>query len=699
MQPADIATLRSARDPRVSPDGTAVAFVVGSADAEANRYRSQVWLAAADGARPPRPFTAGGHRDSHPRWSPDGRWLAFVSHREGDQATLHVAPVAGGGEVLTVATWPEEVTELAWSPDGTALAFVARHPDEGTVGVADRDRPPRRITRLFSRHDDEGWVVDRPRHVLVVPADGAEAPRVVAGGPFEHGGAAWSPDGRTLATAAGRHPTWDLDRASDVYRVPVGTGPGAQAGEPEAVTPTGAAYAMPSWSPDGRRLALVCGDPTSAPRHAQIGVVPASGGEPTILTAGLDRNCAPYPPAREPIWEGDHLLFAVEDAGNVHLYRVAADGSTPPARLVGGERQVTAWDAAAGVVAFCASTPTAPAELFVLAAGAGGGERCLTSVGAALTSRRTLVAPERFGAPGPGGAEVEAWLVRPAAFAPGRRYPVLLNVHGGPFTQYGNVFFDEFQVQAGAGYAVLYANPRGSSGYSEAWGRAIRGPKAAPDPGTGWGGVDAQDLLAVLDTALARFDFLDGDRVGMLGGSYGGYMATWLAAHTDRFAAICSERAVNDVLALEQTSDLASVFSAQIGVSHLDDPDEYRRQSPLGAADAITVPMLLIHSEDDLRCPVGQAEALFVALRLRGRPVELVRFPGESHELSRSGSPRHRVQRAEIILEFFGRHLSPQPPAPSNGEREGAPGVTPAGRPARPAPADARRAPGGDPAW
>jgi dipeptidyl aminopeptidase/acylaminoacyl peptidase len=205
---------------------------------------------------------------------------------------------------------------------------------------------------------------------------------------------------------------------------------------------------------------------------------------------------------------------------------------------------------------------------------------------------------------------------------------------------------------------VLYANPRGSSGYSQAWGRAIRG-EHAPDPGSGWGGVDHEDVMGVLDTALERFDFIDPDRLGVLGGSYGGFLTTWIVAHTDRFKAACSERAVNNRYTSSWTSDIGPWFSAYLGVTHLDDPDEYLRQSPITFADRITTPLLILHSENDLRCPIEQAEQLFVMLRMLRREVDFVRFPGEGHELSRSGSPRHRQQRFEVILEFFGRHLNP----------------------------------------
>jgi dipeptidyl aminopeptidase/acylaminoacyl peptidase len=286
-----------------------------------------------------------------------------------------------------------------------------------------------------------------------------------------------------------------------------------------------------------------------------------------------------------------------------------------------------------------------------------GGERTVTDAAGRFVARSRPQRAERFVAVSSGGAEVDAWIVTPPDLDTSRRYPVLLNVHGGPFTQTGNRFFDEAQIQAAAGYVVLLSNPRGSSGRDTAWGRAICGPRDRFDPGTGWGTVDADDVMAVLDTALARYPFIDGERAGLLGGSYGGYMTSWIVGHSNRFKAACSERAVNNLLSLEWNSDVATMFRTELGVSHLDDPNEYLRRSPITYVREMTTPLLIIHSENDLRCPITQAEELFVALRTLGKEVEFYRFPDESHELSRSGSPVHRVQRAEIILEFFDRHL------------------------------------------
>ena len=658
MQPADIGALTAVGDPRLSPDGRTVAFTVTTVDVEANEYRSQLWVGDVDGSAEPRPFTSGEHKDARPRWSPDGTALAFVRRRDGKtESELCVIP-AGGGEARTLLTWKDEISEVAWSPDGTRLAFTGRQRDEERYGKEkEKDQPPRRVARLMSRLDSLGWISDRPTHLFVVAVDGAdgEAEAVaVTSGEFEDGGLAWSPDGRSLAFTAGRHDTWDLDFGVDLFVVPA-EGGGA---EPERLTETGPAYQRPSWSPDGASIAFHLEDSRSAPRHGQIGVLDRAGGEVRVLTAALDRNCSPYPPSRQPVWDGADLLFLVEDSGNVALFRVAADGSGKPELVLGGDRQVLSFDAAGGTIAYSTTTPVTLPELFVLIDGQ---ERQLTRFGEGFCSGRELVAPERFTATSSDGSEVEAWVIRPAGLVDDRRYPTLVNVHGGPFTQYGNRLFDEFQLQAGAGYAVVYANPRGSSGYSEAWGRAIRGATAEEDPGSGWGGVDYEDVMAVTEEATRRFPFVDPDRMGVLGGSYGGYMTSWIIGHTDRFAAACSERACNNLLTMEHTSDMAGSFRSEMGVTHLDDPDEYARVSPITYVRDMTTPLLILHSENDLRCPVEQAEDLFVALRMLGRTPEFLRFPGESHELSRAGSPKHRIQRIEAILDFFGRHLQTSP--------------------------------------
>jgi dipeptidyl aminopeptidase/acylaminoacyl peptidase len=646
MQPDDVFELTGVGDPRISPDGTRVAYVVTTADREKGEYRSAIWVAPLDGSAEPRRFTFGEKRDGSPRWSPDGRWLAFVSNRgdEKAQGQLYVIP-AEGGEARRLTELAESVSDVAWSPDSTRLAFTSRVRDEAYEEEDDKKRRPRRFTRLVQKLDSVGWTGDRRTHVFVVGIEDGE-PRQITEGDNENGAPAWSPDGRQIVFASTRGERWDTELINRLYSV------GEEGGEPTQLTGDDGSYETPAFSPDGTRIAyrFIREDGTH-PHHHQVGVMNADGSDAKILTSALDRECAPHPDYREPIWDGERILFTAEDGGNVHAYTVEADGTSDPLLLVGGELEITGYDLRDGRLAYVASTHTTMRELYVTTDG-----RKLTNVGDAFTSGRELVEPERFTAVSADGYEVDAWVVRPAGFEEGKRYPALLNIHGGPFAQYGTGFFDESQVYAGGGYVVLFSNPRGGSGYSEAHGRAIRGPIG--DAGPGWGTRDYDDLMAVVDTALEKFDFVDRDRLGVIGGSYGGYMTSWIIGHTNRFKAAVSERAVNNLVSMFGSSDIFWVFERQFGGPMWDHMDAYIEKSPSTYAKNIETPVLVMHSEQDLRCNIEQGEHLFNLLRLMGKDVEMLRFPAESHELSRAGSPVHRVQRFEAILEWFGRYLS-----------------------------------------
>jgi len=641
MVPEDVYELTGAADPRVSPDGRTVTYVVWSTDKEANEYRSAIWLAPVDGSEAPRRFTSGTKRDAAPRWSPDGARLAFTSKRDGEHMQLYVIPTTGG-EPARLTELKEDVADVAWSPDGSRLLFTSRVPDAAYAEEDEKKRPPRRFTRLHFKLDTVGWTGDRPQHIFTVAADGSSEPVQLTSGEYEESGPAWSPDGARIAFASSRHEDWDIDHIGDIYVIDV------EGGEPRQVTHGDGYCEAPSWSPDGSTIAYVLVPGVfDDPRHGQIAVVGADGGERRVLTTSLDRTCAPYPLIREPIWDADDLVFSIEDRGNLHVYRAPADGNGKPELVVGGEQWVIGFDVAGGTLVHTVTTPTMLSEVFV-------GDRQLTGVGRSFAEGRELPASERYTATSADGTEVEAWVMRPAGFQAGTKYPVLLNIHGGPFTQYGNKFFDEFQVYAGAGYVVLSSNPRGSSGYSEEWGRAIRGPV---NGGPGWGSVDYEDVIAVVDEALKRFDFCDPERIGVLGGSYGGYLTSWIIGHTDRFQAAISERAVNQWVSMWGSSDFGWDFKGYIGAFLHENLDAYIQMSPSTFATNITTPLLILHSENDLRCPIEQGEQLFTTLRLLKRDVEMVRFPAESHELTRSGNPVHRVMRFEIVLDWLENKL------------------------------------------
>lgn len=636
---SDLIDRRSdAGSPAVSPDGSRIAFVVSTVDLESNTTIRRIWLDDA-------PFSAGPN-DGSPTWSPDGRFLAFTSRRgerSGD-ATLHVVPVAGGGEVRTVCTLPEAIGEVAWSPDGRWLAFTSRTRHERYDAADESWQSPRRIERFFSRLNGEGWVADRPQHVYVVAADGTGTPRNLTPGEFQHAGVSWTPDSSAVVTSAQRHDTWDRDLADDLYLVPL-------EGEIRALTHQTGSYSRPAVSPDGSMVAFVgTDDPMLSPQNAHLGVLPLAGGDHRWLTRAIDRSFASYTAPQRPLWIDDAtILVGAEDRGESHLYAVPLEGD--PRRLTDGPVTAFGADVRAGTIGYVCTTVDHGPEIRVRR----DTDRAVTSV--AATGRGW----ERFTVPCTDGSdEIDAWVMLPdGADDPDRSFPVLLNVHGGPFTQYGENYFDEAQMQAAAGFVVVMSNPRGSSGRHTAWGQAINGTKHPVAPGTGWGSVDVDDVIAVLDAALDRFPCADRDRVGMLGGSYGGYMATTLAARFgDRFRAICSERSVNNMLSEEWAADIATAFRTTHGVDPVEDPDEYVRMSPSRLARDIHVPMLIIHSEEDWRCPINQAEELWVTLRTLGRDVTFYRFPGENHELSRAGSPVHRRMRAEILLDFFADRLA-----------------------------------------
>jgi len=676
--PQDILSTVNLADPRVSPDLRRVAFTAVAMDATKNEYKSRIWIApcdfevtverendttTVDGYPTGRPFTSGEHKESRPRWSPDGTALAYVGHREEKGSELYVIP-SDGGEASEITRISEEIEELEWSPDGKRIAFVARDQDKNLYEAdKPKDQRAKRIARLVYRLDNVGWTVGRTRQLFVVDASGGE-PQMLTSGDSEVGGFTWAPDSGAIVFSSGRHDTWDFDFCTDLYAVP------AEGGKPTKLTETKSGYSAPSFSADGSRLAYRwVPEPINGPYNARVGVLDVKSGKTKILTEELDRQTNAL--ARPPLWAGDDLWFAVEDSGNVHMYRVPADGNGKPELMNGGDRSITGFDQVGDVIAMTTTSPVSVSGLMLITASSRrtredtrffpfspevpvGGLR--VHLPSDIESDIELRMPQRFVATSKDGTEVEAWVMRPTDFKIDTKYPALLNIHGGPFTQYGNKFFDEFQVYAGAGYAVIYSNPRGSSGYAESWGRAIKGPKTT-DKGPGWGSVDFEDLMAVTDQALEQFSFIDPERVGVMGGSYGGYMTSWIIGHTNRFKAAISERAVNNMYTMAYTSDIGAYFRSELGPLYLDDPEEFLRISPITYAQDIKTPVLIMHSENDLRCPIEQAEQLYSALKLLGREVEFVRFPGSSHELSRSGSPNQRVERFEIILDWFKRKL------------------------------------------
>jgi len=650
MLPEHINRLVWASDPQLSPDGSQIAYVVTRVDEDRNRYRSRVWLVPSDGAAPPRPISAGEESDASPRWSADGRLLLFTSTRRTDQSgktksALYAMVTDGPGEASLLAEHDEAISGVAISPDSRKVAYACRVRGEHYANDDIDRRPPRKIDRRMHRLNGVGFTLDRPTHVHVMALDGGGEPVDVSPGDAEFGSPSWFPDSDRIAVA--RTNTAERILAGDIAVIDLDTL------IVEIVTDGTGVYGSPAVGPDGTVALVGHDDATLFPHNGKLGVL-AHDGSVRWLTETLDRDWNTFPVDTAPTWNasGSGLVGIVADRGAVHLRQVDLDGKITP--LVTGDRWVMGWSAASGVVAFVAEHAERPCELFVLR---NGEEPRLTNVTDSFVHHARPTRAERFTAPAPGiDDEIDAWIVTPDDLDPDLTYPMLLSIHGGPFTQYGDYFYDEAQMYARAGFVVVYSNPRGGSGRDNEWGRCIRG-KALGGPG--WGSVDYDDLLSVTDTALERFPFIDSSRVGLIGGSYGGYMTSWIVGHTDRFAAACSERAVNNLTTLDIGSDIAGVAKFWFGIDALDEGglEELVRLSPITYVDQMTTPLLIIHSDEDLRCPFDQADQLYYALRDRGHDVEYYRFPGETHELSRSGSPIHRVQRAELIIDFFTARL------------------------------------------
>jgi dipeptidyl aminopeptidase/acylaminoacyl peptidase len=657
MKPADLALLRTLGAPTLSPDGRRAVVAVTRPDLDADEYRGQLWLADTESDGPARPLTYG-PRDGAPVWSPDGRWLAFLRVAATDASgpdskpQLYLLPMEGG-EPRRITQHPLGAGAPAWSPDSGRLAYTARVPEPGrygtTEGVSSDKEPPRRITTLRFREDNVGFTNDRRPQVFVVdPFADEPSPVQVTEGDYDHGSVVWSPDGSRLAFISARHASRDLDLFSDVFTcTPDG-------GDLRQVTDTTVGAGWPVFTPDGSGIAFL-GEALGADGRDFVGwsggiyLVPAGGTSAAPRRLTDPATLALVSQGTGLVLVGDEqgaeVLAIAERRGAAQLVRVplpaaGTAGFVETKPVIQGARQVLGCAAAGGVVV---ATITDAVNAGELVAVRGDEEKRLTSFGADLAATGGVRPMHELTATAPDGYPVHGWIVRPEGPGP---HPVLLSIHGGPFRQYGWALFDEAQVYAGAGYAVVMGNPRGSAGYGEEHARAIR---------HAMGTVDADDLLALLDAALAEPD-LDADRVGVMGGSYGGFMTTWLAGHTGhRFKAAIPERAVTVWDSFIGSSDIGYFFAEAYAGT---DREKVAAQSPLEFADKIDIPVLIVHSEQDWRCPVEQAQRLYVALKSRGVPTELLLFPGEGHEMSRSGLPSHRLARFEAILDWWSRYLS-----------------------------------------
>jgi len=632
LRPDDVWEMKRVSDPRLSPDGKWVAYVVAAADRKRDDYESDLWMAPLDGGAPVR-LTSSEKNESHPRFSPDGKWLAFLSNRDGKTTDVYLLD-RRGGEAQRLTELKANVSDLAWSPDSQRLALVVhdRDPDEPAAAKEGEKKTakPIVIRRLWFKEDEEGYLDERRDHLWLFDLGSRKAEQITQG-PYDDREPAFSPDGRTIAFVSNRTPEPDANENTDIFLVEAR--PGA---EPRRLTASDRTDSAPAWSPDGKSLFyLEGGDPDDfwygTDRLASVEI---EDGHADLLTPAIDRNL--FSPRASA--DGKWVYVLLEDDGSQSLVRVAAHGGTVET-VLGGERNVAAYDLGAkGEVAVLESQWDHPDEVSALDAGK---LRPLSRANAAFLAGIELGRVSRFTAQAPGGPEIHAFLTLPPGVAEGKKLPTLLRLHGGPVDQFSWGFQLDWQMLAAQGYAVVGPNPRGSSGRGLAFARAIWAD---------WGNKDFQDVMAATDQAIA-LGVADPERLGVFGWSYGGILTDYVITQTTRFKGAAS--GASEVM---MTSDYGVdqyqyAWEKELGLPWRN-IDLWLRLSPFMRVDKVTTPTLILCGTDDWNVPASNSEQLYQALRRLGKPTELVLYPGQSHGFS---TPSYIVDRYQRYVGWFDR--------------------------------------------
>jgi len=694
ITPEDYFSFKFVSDAHISPDGKLVAYVVATIDQKQNRRVSNIWIAATNGSSPPRQFTTSAQSSTSPRWSPDGQTLAFLSPRPATSETALSssntnAPAAtniqnptttptpsgnpmpeptpsapglpgvssalnttaasekppaqiyvlslNGGEAMRVSNLKNGVEAFQWSPEGTRFVVISR--TNGRDERANRS-DVRHYKHLSYKFNDTGWFDDKRAHLWIVDAKTGAARQITSGEDWNDSDPQWSPDGARIAFVSDRTgKAFDESRNTDVWVINAdGTD------NLTKISDHSEADESPRWSPDGQMIAFT--GRTLEREHPKIWIASSAGGAPSVLAA---KDLDLIPTNLQWAEAGRALYFESGVKGESHLFRV--DTATKQIKqTTSGARALHNVDVnnQTGVMIYAANDFKHPDDLYI-ANMTGSGERQLTHVNEKLWRQLQLQDVERFTYKGAGGWDVDGFLVKPVGWTEGKKYPLILNIHGGPAGMYGVDWYQEFQVYAARGWAVFFTNPRGSTGYGQKFERGIEGE---------WGGKDYTDVMNGVEAAAKKYAWIDRDRLGVTGGSYGGYMTNWIVGHTNIFKAAVTLRSVVNFISDEGTRDGAYGHKADFGGDLFERFDLYWTRSPLKYASRVRTPTLILHSENDFRVPLEQGEQWFRALKHFGVTTEFVIFPRENHNLTRTGEPKHLVESMNWQIYWFERFIN-----------------------------------------
>jgi acylaminoacyl-peptidase len=652
FKPLDVFELQWVSDPEISPDGRSIAYVRTRMDIKTDKPVGTIWLTGADGKHE-RPLSSAAASNT-PRWSPDGTRIAYFAPGSDGSPQLFMY-WSESNATAAISHFAESPTSLAWSPDGRLLAFTMSVPAERKplkVELPEAPKgatwaePPKLIDRMIYRVDGEGYLPNTFSQLFIVSADGGPA-RQMTHGDFDHGGTpAWSADGRALFISANRRADADLEPLdSEIYRVDVADG------SMQALTDRRGPDTNPVISPDGRHVAyLGFDDKRLGYQPTQLYVMDADGAHARTLTAALDRD------VEGPRWSGDgkEIFFQYPDHGSINLAAIDMSGKI---RVLAGDvgsgdvtRPYTGGEfsvARNGRFAYTQGSPLAPPAL---ASGTSARDiATLAALSGNVLDQRALGALEGISfASTADGRKIQGWIVKPPHFDASKKYPLVLEIHGGPFDSYGPTFAEEIELYAAAGYVVLYLNPRGSTSYGEEFADRIH---------HNYPGQDFDDLMSGVDAAVAK-GYVDSNRLFVTGGSGGGVLTAWIVGHSDRFRAAVVVKPVINWTSFVLTSDFTNYFYRYwFENPPWDDVQAYWKRSPLAYAGHVHTPTMLMTGEADFRTPSGEAEQFYQALKLRGVDTALVRVPNASHDIS--SRPSLLIAKVSYVLAWFAAHDAP----------------------------------------